>query len=140
MAYIAKPFRAPVRRVGLVLAILLVLTAGEAANSWSQTAAQPREIVTVAEFAENYNRQADYLDFGGRAYLDEDGQWQEKPEDGSQIISLEDLIGMRTPGTMPRRSTTRWRTAMSQRSPCPEPSKIPQLCGWKHLTAMCPKS
>ena len=33
-----------------------------------------------------------YLDFGGRAYLDEDGQWQEKPEDGSQIISLEDLM------------------------------------------------
>ena len=28
---------------------------------------------------------------------------------------------------------------MSQRSPCPEPSKIPQLCGWKHLTAMCPQ-
>ena len=93
----------------------------------------------MAEFAENYNRQAEYLDFGGRAYLDEDGQWQEKPEDGSQIISLEDLMDV-NPWDDAKRSTTRWRTAMSQRSPCPEPSKIPQLCGWKHLTAMCPKS
>ena len=90
VAYIAKPFRARYG-VGLVLATLLVLTAGEAANSWSQTPPN-RGDVTVAEFAENYNRQADYLDFGGRAYLDEDGQWQEKPEDGSQIISLEDLM------------------------------------------------
>ena len=90
VAYIAKPFRARYG-VGLVLATLLVLTAGEAANSWSQTPPN-RGDVTVAEFAENYNRQADYLGFGGRAYLDEDGQWQEKPEDGSQIISLEDLM------------------------------------------------
>ncbi len=90
MAYIAKPFRARYG-VGLVLTILLVLTAGEAANSWSQTPPN-RGDVTVAEFAENYNRQADYLGFGGRTYLDEDGQWQEKPEDGSQIISLEDLM------------------------------------------------
>ena len=35
--------------------------------------------MTVAEFAENYNRQADYLGFGGRTYLDETGQWQEEP-------------------------------------------------------------
>lgn len=59
MAYIAKPFRARYG-VGLVLATLLVLTAGEAANSWSQTPPN-RGDVTVAEFAENYNRQADYL-------------------------------------------------------------------------------
>uniref|UniRef100_UPI003078DD11 hypothetical protein n=1 Tax=Dysosmobacter welbionis TaxID=2093857 RepID=UPI003078DD11 len=56
----------------------LVLTAGEAANSWSQTPPN-RGDVTVAEFAENYNRQADYLGFGGRTYLDETGQWQEEP-------------------------------------------------------------
>ena len=67
--YIAKPFRARYG-VGLVLATLLVLTAGEAANSWSQTPPN-RGDVTVAEFAENYNRQAEYLDFGGRAYLDD---------------------------------------------------------------------
>ncbi len=77
VAYIAKPFRARYG-VGLVLATLLVLTAGEAANSWSQTPPN-RGDVTVAEFAENYNRQADYLGFGGRTYLDEDGQWQEEP-------------------------------------------------------------
>ena len=77
VAYIAKPFRARYG-VGLVLATLLVLTAGEAANSWSQTPPN-RGDVTVAEFAENYNRQADYLGFGGRTYLDETGQWQEEP-------------------------------------------------------------
>ena len=71
VAYIAKPFRA---RYG----VGLVLTAGEAANSWSQTPPN-RGDVTVAEFAENYNRQADYLGFGGRTYLDETGQWQEEP-------------------------------------------------------------
>ena len=73
------------------LTVLLVLIVGEAVNSWSQLPPN-RGDLTVAEFAENYNRQAEYLDFGGRAYLDEDGQWQEKPEDGSQIISLEDLM------------------------------------------------
>ena len=77
VAYIAKPFRARYG-VGLVLATLLVLTAGEAANSWSQTPPN-RGDVTVAEFAENYNCQADYLGFGGRTYLDETGQWQEEP-------------------------------------------------------------
>ena len=55
--YIAKPFRARYG-VGLVLATLLVLTAGEAANSWSQTPPN-RGDMTVAEFVENYNRQAD---------------------------------------------------------------------------------
>ena len=47
----------------------------------------------MAEFAENYNRQASYLGFGGRTYLDEAGRWQEKPEDSSQItISLDELM------------------------------------------------
>ena len=47
----------------------------------------------MAEFAENYNRQASYLGFGGKTYLDESGQWQEKPEEGSQItISLDELM------------------------------------------------
>ena len=83
VAYIAKPFRARYG-VGLVLATLLVLTAGEAANSWSQTPPN-RGDVTVAEFAENYNRQADYLGFGGRTYLDETGQWQEEPRDPNTV-------------------------------------------------------
>ena len=90
VAYTAKPFRLRYA-ASLVLTVLLVLIVGEAVNSWSQLPPN-RGDLTVAEFAENYNRQAEYLDFGGRAYLDEDGQWQEKPEDGSQIISLEDLM------------------------------------------------
>ena len=48
VAYIAKPFRARYG-VGLVLATLLVLTAGEAANSWSQTPPN-RGDVTVGDF------------------------------------------------------------------------------------------
>ena len=91
VAYVSKPFRARYG-VGLVLAALLVLTAGEAANSWSQTPPN-RGDVTVAEFAENYNRQASYLGFDGRTYLDEAGQWQDRPQAGNQItISLEDLL------------------------------------------------
>ena len=90
VAYTAKPFRLRYA-ASLILTVLLVLIVGEAVNSWSQLPPN-RGDLTVAEFAENYNRQAEYLDFGGRAYLDEDGQWQEKPEDGSQIISLEDLM------------------------------------------------
>ena len=90
VAYTAKPFRLRYA-ASLILTVLLVLIVGEAVNSWSQLPPN-RGDLTVAEFAENYNRQAEYLDFGGRAYLDEDGQWQERPEDGSQIISLEDLM------------------------------------------------
>ena len=73
------------RRLGVTIEALRALRDGRAELS----AVLDRRL---AEFAENYNRQAEYLDFGGRAYLDEDGQWQEKPEDGSQIISLEDLM------------------------------------------------
>ena len=91
VAYIAKPFR-PRYAAALLLAAVLVLTAAEAVNSACQLPPN-RGDLTVAEFAENYNRQASYLGFGGRTYLDEAGQWQEKPEDGSQItISLDELM------------------------------------------------
>ncbi len=91
VAYTAKPFRLRYA-ASLILAVLLTLAAGEAANSWSQLPPNKGDL-TVAEFAENYNRQASYLGFGGKTYLDESGQWQEKPEEGSQItISLDELM------------------------------------------------
>ena len=77
VAYTAKPFRLRYA-ASLILTVLLVLIVGEAVNSWSQLPPN-RGDLTVAEFAENYNRQADYLGFGGRTYLDETGQWQEEP-------------------------------------------------------------
>ena len=91
VAYIAKPFRGRYA-ASLILAALLVLTAGEAVNSACQLPPNKGDL-TVAEFAENYNRQASYLGFDGRTYLDEAGQWQDRPQAGNQItISLEDLL------------------------------------------------
>ena len=92
VAYIAKPFRLRYA-ASLSLAAVLVLTAGEAVNSACQLPPN-RGDLTVAEFAENYNRQASYLGFGGGMYLDEDGQWQESPEDDGQvtILTMEELM------------------------------------------------
>ena len=91
VAYIAKPFR-PRYAAALLLTAVLVLTAAEAVSSACQLPPNKGDL-TVAEFAENYNRQASYLGFGGRTYLDEAGRWQEKPEDSSQItISLDELM------------------------------------------------
>ena len=39
----------------------------------------------MAEFAENYNRQAEYLGFGAGTYLDETGRWQEEPRDPNTV-------------------------------------------------------
>ena len=83
VAYIAKPFRGRYA-ASLILAALLVLTAGEAVNSWSQLPPN-RGDLTVAEFAENYNRQAEYLGFGAGTYLDETGRWQEEPRDPNTV-------------------------------------------------------
>lgn len=91
VAYFAKPFRARCV-LWMALAAALALTAGEAVNSACQLPPNKGDL-TVAEFAENYNRQAAYLGFGGRMYLDEAGQWQDRPQVGNQItISLEDLL------------------------------------------------
>ena len=96
VAYIAKPFRARYG-VGLVLASLLVLTAGEAANSWSQTPPN-RGDVTVAEFAENFNWEIGYLELSERSYLTPEGQWRNRPEvdeNGSYAgLTLDELLGM----------------------------------------------
>lgn len=91
VAYIAKPFQGRYA-AALILAALLALTAGEAVNSWSQLPPN-RGDLTVAEFAENYNSQAAYLGFGGRAYLDENGRWQEEPGDPN-AVTLGELFGI----------------------------------------------
>ena len=91
VAYFAKPFRARCI-LWMVLAAALALTAGETVNSACQLPPNKGDL-TVAEFAENYNRQASYLGFDGRTYLDEAGQWQDRTQAGNQItISLEDLL------------------------------------------------
>ena len=96
VAYISKPFRARYG-VGLVLAALLVVTAGEAANSWSQTPPN-RGDVTVAEFAENFNWEIEYLELSERSYLTPEGQWRNRPEvdeNGSYAgLTLDELLGM----------------------------------------------
>ena len=91
VAYIAKPFRGRYA-ASLILAALLVLTAGEAVNSWSQLPPNKGDL-TVAEFAENYNRQAEYLGFGAGTYLDETGRWQEEPRDPN-TMTLGELFGI----------------------------------------------
>ena len=83
--------------MGLVLAALLVVTAGEAANSWSQTPPN-RGDVTVAEFAENFNWEIEYLELSTRSYLTPEGQWRNRPEvdeNGSYAgLTLDELLGM----------------------------------------------
>lgn len=79
LAYTARPFQWKRHLGGAALACLAVLTVGEALNSFSQLPPH-RGDLTVAEFAENYNRQAAYLLGGSRYSLDEAGQWREEPD------------------------------------------------------------
>lgn len=92
VAYTAAPFR---------LRYALAFTGGWGGGAAGQrerelcqpAAAQPGEL-TVAEFAENFNRQADYVgaDLGG--YLDETGSWQEVPAPPNVIrFDMEQLPG-----------------------------------------------
>lgn len=77
----------------LVAVGVLALTAAEAVNSYSQLPPNRGEL-TVAEFAENYNRQNKYLNLNSRKYLDETGAWQTVPEDpNSTVIYMDDLLG-----------------------------------------------
>ena len=96
VAYIAKPFR-PRYAASLLLAALLVLTAGEAVNSWSQLPPN-RGDLTVAEFAENFNWEIEYLELSTRSYLTPEGQWRnrsEVDENGSYAgVTLDELLGM----------------------------------------------
>lgn len=78
-AYEAAPFR-PLRHAGaMVLAAALVLVGAEAANSFSQLPPN-RGPLTVAEFAENYNRQAAYIYQSPVWILDETGGWKRAPD------------------------------------------------------------
>ena len=79
LAYTARPFRWKRHLGGAALACLGVLAVAEALNSFSQLPPH-RGDLTVAEFAENYNRQAAYLQGGSRYSLDEAGQWQVTPD------------------------------------------------------------
>ena len=89
IAYTAAPVRVG-RRTLAGLAVLAVLAlAGEAANSASQLPPN-RGDLTVAEFAENYNRQARYLGLDLPYELDEAGQRRDKSQEpgGGVTISL----------------------------------------------------
>lgn len=78
-AYEAAPFR-PLRHAGaMALAAALVLVCSEAANSFSQLPPN-RGPLTVAEFAENYNRQAAYIYQSPVWILDETGGWKRAPD------------------------------------------------------------
>lgn len=88
IAYEAAPFR-PQRYVGAcLLAASLMLAATETANSASQLPPN-RGDLTVAEFAENFNRQAAYMDleFSGQQ-LNEQGAWENKPFDGTAYANF----------------------------------------------------
>lgn len=87
VAYTAKPFR-PRHAAALILAAALLAGGAEAVNTASQFPPN-RGDLTVAEFAENFNRQADYLDinFSGQR-LDETGAWEDLPYNRTVYISV----------------------------------------------------
>ncbi len=78
-AYEAAPFRLLRHAGAMVLAAALILVGAEAANSYSQLPPN-RGPLTVAEFAENYNRQAAYIDQSPVWILDETGGWKRAPD------------------------------------------------------------
>lgn len=87
-AYEAAPFR-PLRHIGATaLAAALVLVGAEAANSFSQLPPN-RGDLTVAAFAENYNRQAAYIDQHPTWLLDEAGAWKRAPDPpGTHVVDM----------------------------------------------------
>lgn len=86
IAYAAQPLRFFRHEAAYVLAAAAVLLAGEAVNSFSQLPPN-RGSLTVAEFAENFNRQAEYMGLSPNFYLDEAGQWQKIP-DPPNVVSI----------------------------------------------------
>lgn len=88
-AYEAAPFR-PLRHAGaMVLAAALILVGAEAANSYSQLPPNRGEL-TVAEFAENYNRQAAYIDASPTWLLDGTGAWKRAPDPpGTFVVDID---------------------------------------------------
>ncbi len=92
VAYTVKPLNwkcfAALAAVGVA-----ALLAAEAVNSYAQLPPNRGEL-TVAEFAENYNRQNKYLNLNSRKYLDENGAWQTVPENpNATVIYIDDLLG-----------------------------------------------
>lgn len=87
-AYLAAPFR-PRHAWAFALAAALVLMCGEAANSFSQLPPN-RGPITVAEFAENYNRQAAYITGESPGWmLDEAGAWKRAPDPpGTFVVNM----------------------------------------------------
>lgn len=87
VAYTAKSFR-PRYAAALILAAALLAGGVEAVNTASQFPPN-RGDLTVAEFAENFNRQADYLDldfYGQR--VDETGAWEDLPYNGTFYVNI----------------------------------------------------
>lgn len=84
-AYTAAPFR-PLRHAGaFALAAAVILAGTEAANSYSQLPPN-RGALTVAEFAENYNRQDAYIHPSPSWILDETGAWRSVPDPPGTIV------------------------------------------------------
>ena len=87
-AYTAAPFRLLRHAGAFALAAAVILAGTEAANSYSQMPPN-RGALTVAEFAENYNRQAAYMDQSSIWILDEEGRWQRRPDPpGGVVVDL----------------------------------------------------
>ena len=87
IAYTAAEFRLR-RGAGYLLAACGVLLAAETVNSYAQLPPN-RGDLTVAEFAENFNRQAAYMgmEFTGQQ-LNEHGDWEDKPFDGTAYANF----------------------------------------------------
>ena len=91
IAYQERPFLLR-NLVATMVTLVLFLGVGEAVNSASQLPPNRGEL-TVAEFAENYNRQASYLGVRSAGWLDPEGLWheaQDLPNDVS--ISIGDSV------------------------------------------------
>lgn len=86
IAYAAHPFRPRRHLPAYALAVATVLLAGEAVNSFSQLPPN-RGPLTVSEFAENFNRQAEYMGLSPNFYLDEAGRWRNIP-DPPNVVSI----------------------------------------------------
>ncbi len=82
--YTARPARLR-QAAAFVLAAGLAFGLAEAANCLGQLPPN-RGALTVAEFAENFNRQADYLGLEFFQVLDEEGRWEGTPRTGTVFL------------------------------------------------------
>ena len=80
-----KPWRIAAYVGGVAALLSLVVLVGV-----MSAAPDHRGDMTVAEFADSFNRQATYYDF--ELWLDENGRWTEKPRpDGGYVINMSDI-------------------------------------------------